>query len=102
MRIRTLSALLATSLLPTTVLAADISNGHIIVDTWCQPCHATGGAKGSSDVAPPLAEIAQTKSMDAIRGFLAQPHGAMPDIQLSRPQIDDVSGYLATLKAPAR
>jgi len=98
----TLIALIPMMLGSVSAHAADIPNGRKVVDTWCQPCHAPSGAQHASDVAPPLAEIAKTQSVDAIRGFLAHPHGAMPDIQLSRQQIDDVTAYLESLKTPPR
>jgi cytochrome c len=35
---------------------------------------------------------------DQLRAFLSHPHGAMPDLALTRAEIDDLIGYIATLR----
>jgi cytochrome c len=35
---------------------------------------------------------------DQLRAFLSHPHGAMPDLALSRAEIDDLIGYISTLR----
>lgn len=35
---------------------------------------------------------------DQLRAFLSHPHGAMPDFALSRAEIDDLIGYIQTLR----
>jgi cytochrome c len=35
---------------------------------------------------------------DQLRAFLSNPHGAMPDLALTRAEIDDLIGYIETLR----
>jgi len=35
---------------------------------------------------------------DQLRAFLTHPHGAMPDLALTRAEIDDLIGYIGTLR----
>ena len=73
--------------------------GRQLVMRSCSSCHATDSAKTASDNAPPFAAVAKTnKERPAwIRGWLMQPHPPMPNISLSRQQIDDIVAYLGTL-----
>jgi hypothetical protein len=38
----------------------------------------------------------------ALDAFLQTPHHRMPDLHLSRAEIDDVSAYILSLRAPAK
>jgi cytochrome c len=73
--------------------------GRQLVMRSCSSCHATESAKTATDNAPPFAAIAKTnKERPAwIRGWLTEPHPPMPNISLSRQQIDDIVAYLGTL-----
>ena len=77
--------------------AGNVETGRLIAETWCKPCHAIGSPRGT-DVAQPFADIAAKRTAQSIGAFLADPHGAMPNIQLSRQQIDDVIAYMESLK----
>ena len=83
-------------------LAGDVENGHQLARQWCAGCHLIGpGEKSSgSDSAPPFAEIAkdQTETAERLKGWLNQPHPAMPDLMLSRDQNDDLVSYLLSLR----
>jgi len=35
---------------------------------------------------------------DQLGAFLSHPHGAMPDLALTRAEIDDLIGYIKTLR----
>jgi len=35
---------------------------------------------------------------DQLRAFLSHPHGAMPNLALTRAEIDDLISYIATLR----
>ena len=73
--------------------------GRQLVMRSCSSCHATEAAKTATDNAPPFAAVAKTnKERPAwIRGWLMAPHPPMPNISLSRQQIDDIVAYLGTL-----
>jgi mono/diheme cytochrome c family protein len=73
--------------------------GRQLVMRSCSSCHATESAKTATDNAPPFSAVAKSnKERPAwIRGWLMEPHPPMPNISLSRQQIDDIIAYLGTL-----
>ena len=81
--------------------AANVEAGRALVMRSCSTCHATTGARRASDTAPPLSFLAKdNKTRPAwIRGWLMDPHPPMPNITLSRAQIDNIIAYLNTLPA---
>ena len=78
--------------------AGDAERGRTIAQTWCLPCHAAGTPGATSDVAPSFTWLVENRSPAAITGFLSEPHGLMPNIQLARSQIEDVVAYIESLK----
>jgi len=84
--------------------AGDVDAGRKIAQTWCINCHvvAPGQSQGTSNGAPPFTAIAAQRAISplALRAFLQTPHYRMPDLQLSNDQIDDVSAYIFSLRAP--
>ncbi len=81
--------------------AGDTGAGRRLADTWCSSCHVVGpGAqRGASNGAPTFTAIAHMKSTTpmALRVFLQTPHSRMPDLHLSRSNIDDLSAYILSL-----
>jgi mono/diheme cytochrome c family protein len=77
--------------------ADNAETGRSLAETWCKPCHAVN-QRQASDLAPPFTDIITRRSRPEIASFLANPHGQMPNIQLSRQQIADVVAFMATLK----
>ena len=78
--------------------AADVTKGAQLARQWCANCHVINGS-GSPTVQqgpPSFRSIGLTG--DQLRTFLAHPHGAMPDLALSRTEIDDVTAYIETLR----
>ena len=97
---------LATTLLTmiTAVQAApsppgDPAAGREFIMRSCVSCHAPDEATRAVDGAPSLSFIARdNKERPAfIRGWLMAPHSPMPEILLSRQQINDIIAYLETL-----
>jgi mono/diheme cytochrome c family protein len=96
------SVLALAVLLATTALAHAAGNaeaGRELVARSCTTCHTAAGATQATDGVPPLSVLAKdNKERPAwIRGWLMAPHPPMPNIALSRQQIDDVIAYLSTL-----
>ncbi len=91
----TLAILVASS----AALAADPDAGHDLALTWCSSCHLVEQETASATQARPLAAIARDQrwTADALRGFLARPHGGMPDLHLTRQEIEDLAAYLDNL-----
>jgi mono/diheme cytochrome c family protein len=79
---------------------ADAAKGSQLAQQWCANCHVTSsGRAGNVQEGPPsFPTIARTRTADQLRAFLSHPHGAMPDLSLTRAEIDDLVGYIETLR----
>ena len=91
--------------LPAGLSAQEIGDtvaGERLARNWCSSCHVVGpGAEqGTSNGAPTFAAIARMKSTTpmALTVFLQTPHGRMPDLHLSRGEIDNLIAYIISLK----
>ena len=78
---------------------ADAIKGSQLAQQWCAGCHVTGGSPaGNLQQGPPsFSTIAHSRTADQLRAFLSHPHGAMPDLSLTRSEINDLVGYIQTL-----
>jgi mono/diheme cytochrome c family protein len=90
-------------------LAQDIGDadaGRRLAETWCTNCHvvSAGQSQGTSTGAPTFKAIAAQTAITpmALSAFLQTPHHRMPDLHLSRAEIDDVSAYILSLRTPAK
>ena len=90
-------ALAAATARPT---CADATRGSQLAQQWCASCHVTGSSPaGSLQQGPPsFYTIAGARTPDQLRAFLSHPHGAMPDLSLTRQEIDNLVGYIETLR----
>ena len=80
---------------------ADASKGGQLAQQWCANCHVVrGNPTGAIPQGPPSFQTIARSNMtvDQLRAFLSHPHGAMPDLSLTRAEIDDLIGYMATLR----
>jgi mono/diheme cytochrome c family protein len=86
--------------------AGDPDAGLQIAKTWCINCHVVtrDQAQGTSNGAPPFTAIAQTTAItpEALRTFLQTPHHRMPDLHLTRNEIDNVSAYIFSLRTATK
>ena len=85
--------------LPFDAFAADAAKGGVIAKRWCAACHMVSSdqTKASPDV-PGFASIARKKPSDkALSAFLADPHPKMPDMNLTRGEIADITAYIKSL-----
>ena len=76
--------------------------GAAQAETWCASCHLIGTDETQTALAdaPPFAEIAKTLDearREELTLWLTQPHGAMPDLSLTQPEIADILAYIGTL-----
>jgi len=100
-------ALLAILLAPTPAWgagdASKASDGRKLALQWCAECHLVEKAQAQAPVdgVPTFFAIADHPSTTetGLRAFLSTPHGKMPDIMLSREQIDDIIAYILSLKS---
>ncbi|HEX6142557.1 MAG TPA: cytochrome c [Geminicoccaceae bacterium] len=78
----------------------DPEQGRALVTQWCTTCHVVDRSGEGADVGPPLPALLDhdLRTPDEIRGWLADPHPPMPDLDLSRQEIEDVVAYLESLR----
>jgi cytochrome c len=91
---------LALGAITTQPTLADAAKGGQLAQQWCASCHVTGGSPaGNLQQGPPsFSTIAHARTADQLRAFLSHPHGAMPDLSLTRAEINDLIGYIETLR----
>jgi mono/diheme cytochrome c family protein len=80
---------------------ADATNGERLARQWCANCHVVGtGSPQSIQQGPPsFRSVAQSgMSADQLRTFLTKPHAPMPDLSLTRSEIDDLIAYIDRLR----
>jgi mono/diheme cytochrome c family protein len=82
--------------------AGDPGAGAEVARTWCASCHLVGdAAAGSTTQGPPSFRAlarGQTRTPDELRTFLTNPHPPMPDLSLSRVQIENLVAYIESLR----
>jgi mono/diheme cytochrome c family protein len=80
---------------------ADAAKGAQIARQWCANCHVIGGnSAGPVPQGPPSFQMVARSGMtaDQLRAFLSHPHGAMPNLALTRAEIDDLISYIERLR----
>ncbi|WP_036296683.1 cytochrome c [Methylosinus sp. PW1] len=79
--------------------AADAAHGKRIAERWCSACHVVTSAQKTANAdAPSFADVAQRRTdAKALANFLVDPHPKMPDMHLSRREIDDIVSYIRSL-----
>jgi mono/diheme cytochrome c family protein len=78
--------------------AGDVEPGARLAQQWCTACHVIGSGTHGQDAAPPLPPpLDRGQDQQWIRVWLANPHPPMPNLNLSRQEIDDIVAYLASL-----
>lgn len=82
----------------TPCIAADAQEGERLARQWCVSCHFVGGeppAQTAQPGPPPFKDIAGRLNSAEMRAFLTHPHGGMPDLALSRSEIEDLIAYIS-------
>lgn len=80
---------------------ADAARGQGLAEQWCSQCHGVRPNQSSANPdAPSFSAIAAEPSATqyALRTFLRVPHPTMPNFILKPDDIDDVVGYITSLK----
>jgi mono/diheme cytochrome c family protein len=102
------AALLAVLLTPFSApaQAGDAAHGAVVSKRWCADCHVVSSEQTRAKAdAPPFAEVARRLDDKAIAAFLTNPHPRMPDMSLTRKEIDDITAYIRSFdprpRAPA-
>jgi mono/diheme cytochrome c family protein len=78
----------------------DVARGAVIAKRWCVNCHVVSADQTSAKVdVPTFADIARRRPDDrALSSFLVNPHPPMPNLSLTRQEIDDVVAYIRSLE----
>jgi mono/diheme cytochrome c family protein len=79
---------------------ADVASGELLAQQWCANCHVIDGSGPSATLpqGPPSFRVAAGhRNPGELRAFLTHPHGQMPDLSLTRTEIDDLIAYIETL-----
>jgi mono/diheme cytochrome c family protein len=80
---------------------ADAAAGAQLAKMWCSSCHvvAAGQRTAIPQGPPSFPEVARSGVTAAqLRAFLSHPHGAMPDLALTRVEIDNLIDYIESLR----
>ncbi|MBL1255394.1 MULTISPECIES: cytochrome c [unclassified Methylocystis] len=79
--------------------AGDAQKGAVIAKRWCASCHVVSGDQTTAVAdAPSFFDIAKRRAdKKQIGNFLIDPHPPMPDMHLSRREIDDITSYIRSL-----
>jgi cytochrome c len=93
-------ALFGVALAGDMVYAADAEAGHQLAKKWCVSCHIVTPGTTGSDAARPFPAIANDPNFTkhGIRAWLADPHPPMPNLNLSRAEVDAIVAYLESLR----
>jgi mono/diheme cytochrome c family protein len=79
--------------------AGDAAHGAVIAKRWCASCHVVASDQTNAMAdAPSFFDVA-ARHVDKKRlsAFLANPHPPMPNMHLSRKEIDDIVSYIRSL-----
>jgi mono/diheme cytochrome c family protein len=99
--VKPVAAMLAALCFAPFAARADAAAGARMALQWCAACHVVNGSGPSATFPqgpPAFRLIAGYMNPDQMRAFLSRPHGAMPDLALTRAEINDLIDYIGTLK----
>jgi mono/diheme cytochrome c family protein len=84
--------------------AGNASDGRAIAQRWCSGCHdiGSGETKTTNDLAPGFESVARRSVLthDQLVAWIGDPHPPMPNLHLTRVEIDNLVEYIQSLKTP--
>ena len=83
---------------PALAAPPDPDHGKVIAQRWCAACHdvSLSQKQASADV-PSFFYVARHMDKRDLTSFLTDPHPKMPDMSLTRQEIDDLTAYIRSL-----
>ena len=84
-----------------TDVSADPIAGQNLAEKWCSECHGIRADRLSPNLAAPtFPSLAAEPSITeySLRALLRSPHETMPQITFTPDQMDDIVGYIISLK----
>ncbi|WP_298356740.1 c-type cytochrome [Rhodoblastus sp.] len=90
--------LAAMASVPALAAPPDPDHGKVIAQRWCAACHdvSLSQKQASADV-PSFFYVARHMDKRDLTSFLTDPHPKMPDMSLTRQEIDDLTAYIRSL-----
>jgi cytochrome c len=82
-------------------ISGSAERGAEIAERWCSACHLVSERQEQATPdAPTFMSIAERspEAIDALAGFLMDPHPPMPDLSLTRVEIRDLLAYIESLQ----
>ena len=84
--------------------AGTAAEGEAIASRWCVSCHNIGkGSKpAASDTVPTFDSVARRKNFNRVQleTWIGHPHPPMPNLNLTRDEIDSLVNYIESLRTP--
>lgn len=84
--------------------AGSAKEGEALASRWCVSCHDIGRSEKptASDTAPTFDSVARRKNFNRVHleAWLGHPHPPMPNLSLTRNEIDSLVNYIESLRAP--
>ncbi len=80
---------------------SEVAAGAQLAKRWCAACHIVSANQNGSVPQGPPSFVSVARSglgADRLRAFLSHPHGAMPDLALTRSEIDELAAYIGSLR----
>ena len=96
----TISSILVLNLCALSQAAGLASEGRIIAKKWCASCHVVSDSQTSASADVPSFKFIASKyqtELDVLGAFLADPHPVMPNLSLTRREINDLLAYIKLL-----
>ncbi|MDH3595147.1 MAG: cytochrome c [Rhodospirillales bacterium] len=83
---------------PVVTVVLDAQTGRQLAERWCSGCHVVE-ADSCVDQTPSFETIARdpSKTSERLRAWLMTPHSTMPDLTLSRSEVEAIIAYLKSL-----
>ncbi len=88
--------------IPAVAQPIDIGRGRALAETWCVNCHVIDRDQTTSVPIgpPPFPELADNPDAtpDRLASFIQMPHPPMPTMSLTNSEVNDLVGYIQSLK----
>jgi len=79
-----------------------VSDGRAIAERWCVSCHdiGAGDTRTAKDVAPTFESVAHRPNLsrEHLETWIGNPHPPMPNMHLTREEIENLVEYIESLK----
>ncbi len=96
------SALVGFLVAPAAAQPVDLARGRALAETWCINCHVIDRDQTKAVPAgpPPFPALADDPAAtpERLASFMRMPHPPMPNMSLTNNEVNDLVGYIQSLK----